>query len=234
MKLAAVTCTGDRPEAFDLCRQYVERQTRQPDEWIVVDDGHLPSEAPATAKAIRLPPIESYSLARNLFAAIRAAEALNADAVAFIEDDDWYDARWLAWCERALTDAPIVGECRALYYHVGRRGWHQHDNRHHASLCSTAIRRDLFETLKTLCLGGDPFVDTRLWSTAGIRPQRFPTHLKPPLVVGIKGMPGRTGIGCGHRPELLRYEDDPELIALRRVIGPDADRYATYGSSARQ
>ena len=38
-KITVITCTGDRPEAFKLCRTWMSRQTRKPDQWIVVDDG---------------------------------------------------------------------------------------------------------------------------------------------------------------------------------------------------
>ena len=37
MKLTAVTATWQRPEAMALCRKYVERQSRQPDQWLILD-----------------------------------------------------------------------------------------------------------------------------------------------------------------------------------------------------
>ena len=41
-----ITPTGDRPDAFELCCKYVQRQTIKPVEWIVIDDGETPTTMP--------------------------------------------------------------------------------------------------------------------------------------------------------------------------------------------
>jgi len=38
--------------------------------------------------------------------------------------------------------------------------------------------------------------------------------------VGIKGLPGRSGIGMGHRAE-IRMTPDPEFVKLKELIGDD-------------
>lgn len=40
--ITAITPTGDRPLAFVLCQIWMMRQTVQPDQWIVIDDGSKP------------------------------------------------------------------------------------------------------------------------------------------------------------------------------------------------
>jgi hypothetical protein len=226
MNLTAITCTGDRPEAFRLCERWVSRQTRQPERWIVVDDGVEPTRCTMGQQVIRLEPMPGHSLTRNMRAAL---SCVDVGAVACIEDDDWYGPGWMEWAAAALTDFPIVGEGHAVYYHVGRRIHCTHRNDKHASLCSTVVREDLFPLLLQMCEGDDPFIDTRLWRFSGHRPTRFPTPDDPPMVVGIKGMPGRFGIGLGHKPDRMRNSmPDPDLSFLRCLIGGDADEYARY------
>jgi hypothetical protein len=43
-------------------------------------------------------------------------------------------------------------------------------------------------------------------------------------VVGIKGLPGRKGLGLGHRPD-HRFTPDPDFAKLREWIGADAEHY---------
>jgi len=47
------------------------------------------------------------------------------------------------------------------------------------------------------------------------------------MSVGIKGMPGRAGLGEGHAGH-PRYAPDPSLNVLRQWLGPDAGHYARY------
>src|ERR1019366_10349311 len=42
------------------------------------------------------------------------------------------------------------------------------------------------------------------------------------LVVGIKGMPGRVGVGGGHGQRDPHWTDDATLYKLRELIGGDA------------
>jgi hypothetical protein len=43
-------------------------------------------------------------------------------------------------------------------------------------------------------------------------------------VVGIKGLPGRAGLGVGHRPG-TGWTPDPDFVRLRSWIGDDVDSY---------
>ena len=211
MRIAALTCTFGRPEAFALCQEYMKRQSRQPDEWMVLDGPE--------------PMAEKVKYARTALA--------EYDAVAFIEDDDFYAPDWLEWCERQLERGfDIVGEGMAFYYHVGRRWWSSCENRRHASLCSTAIRTSLLEPMVN-CIDAlnNPFFDTRIWRVDCRKylalPGVAPGHIR--RVVGIKGMPGTKGYSAEHGDELPeRVTEDPSLFKLFSVIGPDAANYARF------
>ena len=115
MKLTAITCTTpERHEAFALCTRYVARQTRQPDQWLVLDG----------------PEPMHQKLGRAI-----AENRIEGDCVLFTEDDDWFGPRWFAWCERHLERGfDIVGQGRALFYNVRHRWWNNCGNVRHAEL----------------------------------------------------------------------------------------------------
>src|SRR5688500_12476801 len=95
MRLTAITCTGGRPEAFAFCERWIARQTRQPDEWIVVDDGPVPTLTTMGQTVLRFEPglPGHLSFSRNVTEGVRAA---TGDVIVFPEDDDWFGPGHLA------------------------------------------------------------------------------------------------------------------------------------------
>jgi hypothetical protein len=140
--------------------------------------------------------------------------------VLFIEDDDWYSPHYLhVMCER-IEHADIVGEARARYYNLATGLYHQCSNRKHASLCQTGIRRTLLPWLSSVLEDGDsPFVDLDLWNKA---PSHFHRWLAPAshFCVGMKGFPGKGGIGVGYRLD-ARHRSDATGHVLREWVGCD-------------
>lgn len=209
MKLSVVTCTTPgRRVAFDLCRKYVERQTRQPDEWLVMDDATTPMPQKV----------------------LQALGRMTGDAIVWAEDDDWYAPGWLSWVEKSLEQGfDLVGEGEAIYYHVSRRWWSPCKNVRHASLCQTAMRMTLREELEnTIRAWDNPFFDCRLWRVDAKKMLRLPRDGER-LVIGIKGMPGTPGYSPEHRqknpPGCI---PDPALLKLWQLIGKDAAAYAPF------
>ena len=47
------------------------------------------------------------------------------------------------------------------------------------------------------------------------------------LAVGIKGLPGRGGIGAGHSLGFM-VNNDSNFVALKSIIGEDAEKYRNY------
>ena len=82
----------------------------------------------------------------------------------------------------------------------------------HASLCQTGIRSELLTRLEGLCRRPSPFIDLALWHATGILEATN-------YVVSIKGMPGRPGIGVGHRPGPGGWTADPKLEQLQAWTG---------------
>lgn len=242
-----ITCTGDRPEAFKLCAGFVARQTYQgPLQWIIVADGAgvFPFEAQGDTQAFRYPrkkpedfqldvimpkPVwqpGQNTLARNLLAAI---PKVRYDKVLFIEDDDHYSADFVAVMAAELENGvTIAGNRDTPYYHLPSRRYRMMMNQQYASLCQTAIRAEELPVLAYVCKEGGDFIDQRLWQRAGNRSLRV--GLPTGRVVGMKGLPGRPGIGIGHRPDSRPQEwtADPELKVLREWIGSDIELYREF------
>jgi len=225
MPYAILTPTGDRPEAFALCRRYVQRQTVPPTQWLVVDDGHepIPPELRDGAFIIRREPQpdEGHTLRLNLLDCLRF---VTCQRVLIVEDDDWYPPdyaeRVLPW----LDKFDMAGFGKDVQYHLPTKGYRTVANRKHASLHQTAMTAKALPTLREVCRdSGTGFqVDMRLWERfAGLK------HIEPQRqAVGIKGMPGRPGETRGQQASSWpKCEEDPDGIALSALVGTDASAY---------
>ena len=223
--LSVITCTGGRPEAFALLEGWISRQSYTGDiQWIVIDDCDPPTVPLFGQEVIR--PVPSWkpgqiTLGRNLTCAL---DYVKYDKIVFCEDDEAYLPDYLKLMDQMLDTADLAGEIPARYYNVRQRMFRVLDNRNHASLCQTGMRSDLIPRLRYLCTSQSPFIDMRLWEPIpDVRYLLVPTA----QVVSIKGLPGRPGIGIGHRPH-GDWKKDPVLAQLRAWIGADADLYVNF------
>lgn len=209
MKITALTCTYQRPEAFELCKKWMARQTRQPDQWLILD-----GPEPMREKVVQ-------AIEKNL---------IEGDAVVFWEDDDFYKATWIEWCEKYLSKYEIVGQGLALYYHVGRRWWSCCGNTRHASLCQTAIQRSMLKPLAILIKAFDnQFFDTRLWRLERTRYLHLPTTEPERLVIGMKGLSGTVGYSHEHKTVIPpKVNLDPALVKLWSLMAKDATNYSKF------
>ena len=225
--LQLLTATGARPDAFALCERWMAAQTYAgPVLWIIVDDGANPTPVHAHPKGwmqVVVRPSPHWQLgdntqARNLLSGLNAVD--RDQPLVICEDDDWYAPDWLEHVSAQLVHAELVGECRARYYNIAQRRGRQLSNVKHASLCATAMRGRAIDAFKRACELRPKFIDLELWNRHGSK-HLFGGH----RVVGIKGLPGRLGIGMGHRKDFTG-EFDPDGALLRQWIGDDARAYA--------
>lgn len=224
--LTLLTATGARPAAWAICERLLAAQDYAgPVRWIIVDDG--PEPQPVTFRregwqlvVIRPAPFwqpGQNTQARNL---LKGLEVVDANApLAIIEDDDHYRPGYLTEIAQRLGRAELVGECRARYYSLPLRRGRQLGNCAHASLCSTAMQGRAIATFRQACQKAPKFIDLELWRR---HPSRHLFSLG--LVTGIKGLPGRGGIGMGHRDD-FRGTADPDLTLLRQWVGDDLELY---------
>jgi hypothetical protein len=208
MTITAITCTTpERSEAFALCKSYMARQTRQPDQWLVLDG----------PEAMQL----------KLKKAIEGNE-ITGEGIIFFEDDDYFMPAWIEWCEKKLAKGyDIVGQGNALYYNVSHRWWSNCGNVRHASLCQTAVHKRMLEPIWRIIDDFDcPWIDVQLWNIECNKYLHLPTE-KEMLLIGIKGL--CSGYSREHRQvagDLNKLDYDQSK--LRELIGDDAAHYAKF------
>lgn len=236
-KVQLLTPTGCRPSSWALCERWMRAQTWSGEVlWLIVDDG--PEPQPITfardgweLRVIRPQPYwraGQNTQARNLLAGIRAASVDHPLMV--IEDDDYYTPEYLEHMLTLLGDAAgddadalvLCGETQACYYNIRTRRGRRLRNDRHASLCSTAMTGATIPYFRVACERRPRFIDLDLWAMPGLGRATFASSR--PLSVGIKGMPGRAGIGMGHS---ARFQAPPDQRGrlLHKWIGDDAAHY---------
>ena len=225
--LTLLTTTGCRPEAWAICEKLMMRQTYSGAiRWIVVDDGEQPQQITFKRENWLLMVVrpEPYwkpgqnTQARNLRAGLEFVE--DHEKLVIIEDDDLYGSEYLQKVSEWLDGAELVGECKARYYNYRTRKYRQLSNMHHASLCSSAMTGRAIDHLRKECRDNIQFIDINLWRNFHGKKQLYSSK----MVVGIKGLPGRTGIGMGHKSEFAGLVDKDGSI-LRQWAGNNADLY---------
>lgn len=205
--LTLLTPTGARPQALKMLASHVAKQTyRGPTLWIIVDDcdpiSTAPCGRPDTAIMYVRPPWrwkpgENTQAKSLLFGLSRVPETAR---VAILEDDDYYGPEYLENISRGLDDAELVGQSGIRYYNLATQRYDSRNYPAHAALAATAVRGAALSQLKKICQQGPHLIDTVLWKT--FRGKK--ALLASSDVVGLKGLPGRPGIGIQHRPAFGR------------------------------
>jgi hypothetical protein len=217
--VTVITPTGDRPDAFSLCERWMKQQTYTGRiQWIVVDDGVVPTTCTMGQTYIRQRCMTEHSLCRNLRAAI---PQIQGECIFVVEDDDYYASHYLSTMVGRLQRADLVGEFGAKYYYLRHQSFrHNHQSEHHASLCRTGMTRAVLETLERSAQGWHPSVDLRLWRAwkGSTFTWRDPAGTQS-LCVGIKGVEGRQSKGW--RPS-RNAASDPNLTTLQKWVGREA------------
>ena len=222
MTVTIITPTGGRSEAFALCEKYMARQTLKPDQWLVVDD-YLPRTACTMGQEVIYPAHTwkegDMTLTKNLLEALQKA---TGDYILIIEDDDWYSPKYIETMVSYLKEHDLVGEGRAKYYNIFNSRCMIHTNMEHASLCQTAFTKklipDIIKTVKDNIT--QKFIDIEIWK---IDCKKIIFDGKN-ICVGIKGMPGRGGIGYGHKDKMGK-PDTRRFHLLKQWIGSDTTNY---------
>jgi len=236
--ITVITCTADRPRAFELCERWGARTIEHflesggvDVQWIVADGGK--NKVTCTKGQEHVLVLHQENLTLNILANMTAALAhARYEVAAFIEDDDWYAPDYLWWLSAMLTDdIDLVGEGFVRYYQLKLAAYFQHNNKQHASLSSTILGPRALDAFRVyLPRARNAYFDMQLWTmklrgkiiAPAISLAKAKTH-----VVGIKGMPGRRGVGQGHQEQFYGgRKRDAKGAVLRRWLGAeDANVY---------
>lgn len=225
--LSIIIATGMRPQAYALCERWIKRQTLQPDEIIVIDDGEIPTEITLDATIIR--PEKKWHLGentqkRNLIIGLQEAKG---EVILILEDDDYYAENFIEVLYTELNNPrykfQVVGEANSRYYHLKQKKWKILKNRNFSTFSQTIFRRSVIPDLKKVLETRDSKFDSGFWKESTVPRYLIPTTT---LTVGMKGLPGRPGLGIGHNAEDSNWQQDTNnLDYLYKWIGEDFQAY---------
>lgn len=237
--ITAITLTGDRPLAFALCQQWLFHQTVKPDQWIIVDDGKSTIIAdiawhnkimPGVSVGIRREPKPNdpkFTMGLNLAEALKWVDG---DKIIIIEDDEYYAPMYIEQVAAQLDEHEVVGIKGARYYHLPSGGYMQMSGGWHASLAETAFTSSLLPEIQSFADNGDfpLLLDVMLWRRLRTKKQHDASLFADDdkfLYCGIKGLPGRAGIGIGHRVSSYHLIDPPDRPILKKWVPQDYQVY---------
>ena len=237
---------------MELCQKWMLHQTVKPDQWIVVDDGKMPIEPTVMMEYVRREPRAGdpkHTLAINL---LQAIPLIKGDKILIIEDDEYYAPAYVEEMAKHLGGATISGITQNRYYHLPSGGYYTMHNKGHASLAQTAFTSAFIPTFRGAVDASMfiDFLDIRMWRmakqlsarsfkfgsrTMTTRSRAMGQMLGPdlvlfsdvdcPLYVGIKGLPGRAGIGMGHNPGMYLNRDTDGRRILKKWMPQDYQVY---------
>jgi glycosyltransferase involved in cell wall biosynthesis len=206
MKLTVITPhrSPERKPFLDFLKDMMARQTRQPDQWLIVD-------YPATDDNCDL-------TARIKFGMQQAI----GDYVLIMEDDDWYSPQYIETMAIACGHGrDIVGVRPSMMYNLNCRRYVEYKHPGRSSLFMTAIRRESVLTRRVWPNDSDPFLDLHLWRT--LQNGYVFVHGDPYLAVGIKH--GRGKCGSSHAEKRFTRNDAQLSWLISQIGRVDVDRY---------
>ena len=229
--IVLITPTGGREKQIQLCAKWMKEQTYTGSVlWVIVDDcsprttDFISSEFKEDWTIVKVYPKPVWeqgqnTQSRNLQAGLNAIpKNVDISSIFIIEDDDYYKAKYLEIMTIMLESYDLCGETNTFYfnpkYNAGRRN---HNNKH-SSLFQTAFTPNLISEFERILINNIKFIDIELFKLK-VKINLF-TGLD--LAVGIKGLPGREGIGNGHKLTTYHTQNN---IRIEQLIGEDAKYY---------
>lgn len=229
MLVTLITPTGWRKKVFALCETFVKRQTYKGElQWIVVSDDKIEDPTPCTMgqQYIQCPLIWRPGINTQRYNFAAAIPHVKGDVVFIWEDDDYFKPEYIEVMLDFIKYADLCGECDVTYYNLARKGFRQMSNTLHASLTSTAFKKSYLGHFENAVHSGNTYMDLALWGAAKKKGHKGLLFSGMNLCVGMKGLPGRSGIGFGHNAPEEEFTADPHLVKLKELIGEtDAQSY---------
>lgn len=233
--ITAITCTGHRPEAMKLLTKFMVSQTFpiKDIQWLIVDDSldpmaevePIPEFHPSSR---RMPGMILWKPGYNTHRlnVMQALRHIQGEMIFFPEDDDFLAKDFFKDYAYFLERFDLCGEANCKYYYLPTHVYKEIGNYSHSSLISTAFNKNLLPIFEKALHSGEPYFDLKLWDYAKEEKVNFMLFVNKNLSIGIKGMPGRKGIGLGHRPE--GWDSDPFGKKLMEWLPDNWQDYKPY------
>lgn len=229
MAVTLITPTGGRGEAFSLCEQWIRNQTYKGDiQWLVTDDCEHLKKTLFTAGQVQVKAPKEWSpdINTHRYNMDALLEKVSGDYVFIIEDDEYYAPNYIESMLKLLETSVVAGISNDRYYHIKAKGYKVIGNWKHASLCRTALRSTAWKILYQAVHSGEYYFDIDFWRRCREKEISMNLIANSSLSVGIKGMPGRAGLGAGHA--IVGYARDKDLTTLKDWLGNDFKYYQPF------
>jgi|WetSurMetagenome_2_1015567.scaffolds.fasta_scaffold23034_2 hypothetical protein len=198
--------------------------------WVIVDDGEtITTDFIAndfrkgwTIQKIYPKPVwqkGQNTQGRNLAAGMKEIKKLDPEFIFIIEDDDYYSPQYLDQMMLRKQSYDLIGEKNTIYYNVMNKRWCINGNDKWSSLFQTAFTPNVIPVFDKLY--NEKFIDYVLFRKI----KNINLFNAGNLGVGIKGQPGRAGIGAGHG-YIHNMLLDENMVKLRELIGDDFRYYS--------
>ena len=236
-KIALITPTGERPKQFRDCAEYMKRQNYLGEVvWIIVDDGRestteaVQPDFKKNWTIVKSFPVPKWkpgqnTQSRNLQEGIKELEKIKGiEYVFIIEDDDWYSECYLLEMVKQMIGYQLTAQVNTIYINVKDFTIRFNHNSKHGSLFQVGFSIDILNVFKRVVSRAVRFIDIQLFKES-VRKNLF--HSQQRLSIGIKGQPGRPGIGNGHKmihPERIKLTVE-ETNQLALFVGQDYLKY---------
>ena len=236
--IALITPTGERPNQIKSCASFMKRQTYKGDVlWIVVDDGKESSVSfldtmvfPENWKIEVILPNPKWepgqnTQSRNLKEGIDFIKGrTDITNIYIIEDDDFYFPNYLEVMEQKMQGFIAASEINTIYFNTKTLNPIYNSNSRHGSLFQTAFKFELISEFQKILASHPKFIDIQFWKLLPANKVNL-FSLNSPLSIGIKGLPGRPGIGGGHKHNVYDIptgdKKAEKIKLLKTLIGLD-------------
>jgi hypothetical protein len=223
--IVLITPTGARPQQFQMCATWMIKQTYSNSVvWVIIDDAFPISTNSVNDNfrsnwtVVKIYPKPLWAGQNTQARNIRAGIKYIMDS--YKKED--YRPIYLDRMMSLLKNHWIIGETNTIYYNVITRRFVINPNKSHASLFQSAFSWEALPYFENCYY--HPFIDCVLWNIVPNKYLFFDNYLS----IGMKGMPGRGGIGAGHK-RVFSMMPDLDMSYLKRLIGEeDAKHYEGY------
>lgn len=228
-----VTTTGDRVDCLRNCRDFVLRQTMQPKEWIIVDDGKIPIESEIQNLDIvtylrREPKVDDprHTVKINLFEAMKYIENKYKEVnIVIFEDDDYYHEKYVETYIPYLENYDLIGVSFSSFYNFRYKRYETIQLDKHSSYASSMFNEKMLPLMFTVCYdNSEIYGDLRLWREAT---NKYLVKDQLRYFIGMKALPGRQGQTPMHFNRNTKNIDTDYSI-LRRWLGSDIKYYERF------
>ena len=224
--LSIITTSTGRPYCFSLLERWMRSQTQPWGQWLVVGEDLRGYSFTMDQEVIRRKPSKKDALPSICLNWLAAIPHIKGDKVLVIEDDDFYHPEFIETLAPCLDAVRLAGVHSDCYYRLPQREFKYMGNTGHASLACTGFTSEMLPTVERCKLHKSVFIDMYLWAE-GTQESRnwklLPNKASDgrALHVGMKNMPGVSGLGKGH---ITPGAADPRYERLQQWVGVEACR----------